>query len=490
MWIRNDARGEWIDNVKGVFTTQDEAVEIKVGQADFGGRLYRGEEAYGDSTAHGGGPNYSVSFHVGDVEPGHIIDFELELFWDGGGRTKTRFQVEVKATGAHLALDRTIVIKDDNDDETINTGEDVSLQVWVKNDGTGDANGVTGDVSTTSDAVEQMIFTHADFGVISAGDTVEGACDHPGENECTASFTFRFKVKENTPAGTKIPFQLDLADDQGNQWGIPFEKTVEKHKGDLRFERAVVYKDDNDDELISQNETIQLNLAVKNHGTSRADSVTAVLSTQDQDVQKITKPNADFHTLGSNDIEYGDNTDPGGTASYSFEFVVADGVGTGDTLDFLLTMHDEHMNEWTDTFSLEAADHPGNPIMDRTECYQTDGCSMTGHIPRNTSSVKIRVWLTNSCTNPCRLDGLRGTLTSSSSHVNIHARQADWPTMAGGDTEYGRCYHVDPSCTTSGFSFILNVFDTASSGESIPFDLELMDETRNKWTIRFYLVVD
>jgi len=487
VYVRNDTSEMWIENLQGVFTTDDPLVALEVGQADFAYRLYKGAEAYGDSSAHGGGSSYSMRFHVDEAEPGHVIDFGLELFWDGGGHAETSFPVEVHATGADIAFDRASVRDDDNYDDILNQGETVTIVVWLRNDGTSRANGVTAELSTTSQDVEELVWTEAAWGTISAGQEGYGECNQQG---CSSTYTYSFKVKQGAAVGTAIPFTLAIADAQGNTWDESFTMTVEPHAADLKFANHGVYTDDNNDKLISQNETIKLKVLLRNDGTSRADDLEAVLSTTDPDVEAVLAPNAAFGTISANgDEEWGDNTDPGGTSSFSFEFKVAAGVADGETLDFTLDITDEHLNSWPNSFSLPVVAHPGNPVVEKVECYMP-ACAELNTLPHDTADKRMRIWVLNDCTAPCRIDDLEGTLSTTSDKVTLLSSKIEWTnSLSSGDSEYGRCHDVDDGCTTSGQTFMITVPPSTPALEVVPFTLVLTDETFNTWTRTFDLTV-
>ena len=98
----------------------------------------------------------------------------------------------------------------------VNQGERIVLSISLKNHGKNEAKRVWSLCSTTSAHVSDFYSQTTIWGDIPAGRTV-----------WDDTWTIQFTVSNTVPAGTQIPINISMADDDGNEWSDSFNVPVE-----------------------------------------------------------------------------------------------------------------------------------------------------------------------------------------------------------------------------------------------------------------------
>ena len=102
---------------------------------------------------------------------------------------------------------------DNNEDETINKGETIKLNVRLKNTGTSTVKGLKTTFTTTSEYVTGFASTAN----LNYGDISSGSWSWYGNSQ-TYYNVIQFTVKTNTPDNTIIPINVSMVDESGNKW--------------------------------------------------------------------------------------------------------------------------------------------------------------------------------------------------------------------------------------------------------------------------------
>jgi len=107
-----------------------------------------------------------------------------------------------------------------------------------------------------------------------------------------------------------------------------------------------IVTDDNSNGEVDAGESVRFNLQLQNVGTSRADGLTGTLSSSDSLVT-ISDDNANFSSIGPQELAWSG----GYQSSYAFRFSVDAGASSGHSISFSLTLTDELLNSWEQSFA-------------------------------------------------------------------------------------------------------------------------------------------
>ncbi|MCK4980287.1 MAG: hypothetical protein KAS62_07815, partial [Candidatus Delongbacteria bacterium] len=166
-----------------------------------------------------------------------------------------------------------VIIDDDNlgtsggnDDGFINPGEDIELQVSLKNFGTQSAESVTAIITTDNDFIT-ITDNVEDFGTIASGNAVFSTDD------------FDISVAEDVLGGTEITLNIMIEDNIGNIWNDIIYLVVEGANLD-----AVDYMIEDANGYLDPGETAEMNVTLQNLGSVTSDAVYGELISPDNRV--------------------------------------------------------------------------------------------------------------------------------------------------------------------------------------------------------------
>jgi len=247
--------------------------------------------------------------------------------------------------GKNITFSRYIIYDDTNGDGIINKGESIQLRVYLKNTGNSNANSVTATMTTTNSYISSLSPTSSiSFGTISAG----YESNYYG-NYYSSNYSWSFNVSGSTPAGTVITFNLSITDAQGNSWTQSFSVTVQATGANIQYSRNTIYNDTNGDGIINKEETIDLQVYLKNTGNSDASGVTATMTTTSSYISNLSPTS----TISYGTISAGSESDYGNNFyRYSWSFDVSSSTPTGTQIPFTLNITDSQGNTWTSGFSV------------------------------------------------------------------------------------------------------------------------------------------
>jgi len=247
--------------------------------------------------------------------------------------------------GVAIKFDSYYVYSDNNNDDIINKGETVKLNISLKNTGTTDASNVKATFSTTSQYLSGLTPTsQVSYGNISAGSTVwKGYGQY-------SDYAIQFTVSNTTPANTNIPISISIVDESGNTWTANFNVTVTATSASITYGSYYVYSDNNNDDIVNKGETVKLNISLQNTGSSTANAVKATFSTTSQYVSGFTP---------TSQISYG-NISAGSTvwkgysqySDYAIQLTVSSSTPINTQIPISISIVDESNNTWSSSFSL------------------------------------------------------------------------------------------------------------------------------------------
>ena len=254
-------------------------------------------------------------------------------------------------------------VGDDNGDNIINKSETVYLRVYIKNNGTETAYGVKATISTTNSYITMLSpTTQVSYNSASTTNDITAGYDKFGNAGNTPnyySYTVKFKVSSNTPAGTKITFDMNITDEAGGIWTDSFDVTVEQTGAILNYNNYQIVDDDNSDNMINQNETVYLRVYIKNNGSYNANGVKASISTTNSYISLLSPTTQVSYNSASttNDItagyeKFGNAGSAPNFSTYTVKFKVSNSAPIGSNIPFTMNISDEAGNTWTDSFTI------------------------------------------------------------------------------------------------------------------------------------------
>ncbi len=315
------------------------------------------EPAYGSSDIIPEKPTYiyTLKFTVSNTTPVDTkIPITINITDEDGNTWVSGFDLPVEAISAQIVYADYDVVDDDNGDKIVNKGETVYLRVNLKNKGTSVAKKVKAVFSTTSAYVSEFApASSVNYDDIQAG----SVNDHSFGNYLLSPnyqyYTIKFKVSGVVSAGTSIPVNIDISDENDNTWTDSFNVVVGGEEPELAYDKYVVVADNNGNKKIEKGETVYLQVFLKNIGSGAADMVNAVFSTGNAYISGLSPVSP---------VDYGDYT--GGLQSkygqggydfgayYTIKLTVSNTVQSGAQLPVGITITGAGGRVWTDSFNV------------------------------------------------------------------------------------------------------------------------------------------
>ncbi len=220
--------------------------------------ILKGDEVYGSGRS---GADGQVNFTISPTSAGNLsVTVTAPNFLPYQGQT------EVVSNNPHLTLCGYTI--DDilgNNDGIINPGEKIGWSVELTNSGNQTAFGVAGSLSTSSPQVDTIEIAQASYGDLAPGDTAAG--------------DFNFQVSPSALDRDVIYFNLNASASGGFSWNPQVALTV--GAPEVVFLKAKVDDGPGGDDLADPNETVNLEITVKNLGLGNSRETYGILSTSD-----------------------------------------------------------------------------------------------------------------------------------------------------------------------------------------------------------------
>jgi len=387
-----------------------------------------------------------------------------------------------------IGFSKYIVSSDNNNDQVVNPGETIGLQVFLKNNSSTKVNKVMAKITCTSQYISsvspssnQSYKQDGYYDYISAGYVSEYG-GYPNSN------TITFMVSNSTPVGTNITFNLVITDQLNNTWNDTFNVVIQKTSADIHFNNYAVSSDNNNNGIVNKGETIGLQVFLKNSGLSKANKVISTISCQNSYVSSLTPSSSQSYKQdGYYDyISAGYVSDYGGYPnSNTISFFVADNTPSGTILKFKMTITDESNNTWIDSFSVAVQPTDANIIFN-SFVVSSDGNS--DGVVNSGESIGLQVSLKNNGTG--KANKVKGVISCTSSYVSLLTPTTTQSYKQDGFYDYISAGYVSeyggyPNSNTISFK----VASSTPIGTSIPFTISIVDESNNIWTDNFNVLV-
>jgi hypothetical protein len=168
---------------------------------------------------------YTIQFTVSNTTPaGTQIPINISIVDESGNTWTDTFYAVVGSETAEMAYDKYTVVADYDGDKKVEKGEQVYLQVFLKNIGSGAANSVKATFSSSSSYISGLSPTaQIDYGNFTGGQSKYGQ----GGYDFSVYYTIMFTVSSSATAGTQIPINISIVDGSSNTWSESFNVKVE-----------------------------------------------------------------------------------------------------------------------------------------------------------------------------------------------------------------------------------------------------------------------
>ena len=251
--------------------------------------------------------------------------------------------------GVLLKFDSYSVSSDNNNDKFINKGENIKLNVTLKNSGSKKATKVKATISTSSSYISNLTPS------VSTS-YQDGYSDYIGSGSTgtvsSSSQYLSFTVSNSTPSGTVIIFSISITDESNNSWFDTFSITVVATDGIIGFGNYTVSSDNNNDQKINKGESIKLNVSLKNTGSSKVNKVKATISTSSSYISNLTPSVSTSYQDGYSDYIGSGSTGTVSSSSQYLSFTVSNSTPSGTVIMFYIVSTDESNNIWNSNFSI------------------------------------------------------------------------------------------------------------------------------------------
>ncbi len=494
VFVRNDGTAR-INPLSGTLTSDSDYVTILCGEVvktrwDYAiepeGREWLQEDqenCYSDGT---------MKIKVAqNTPPDTLIPFTLQLTDPEQNIYQVPFSITVLDAGGALAFESVEITRDSNNDHIVNPGEEAELKVTITNTGASRITALNGTLQSSSEYVTilcgEVVKTYSDYSL----EPEESQFLVEAQSDCMnySSFsTAKIQIDPATPAETSIPFMLNLSDQEGNVYQIPFAITVQEPGGELAFDSLEILTDSNNDDLLSPGEWADVRIFVTNTGSSRITPLNGTLMSTSPYVTflcgEVVKVYNDYQ-LEPDERQYLAENESDCTISGSMKIQLEQDTPIGAELPFILNMADEQGHGYRVEFSMTVQQNDGLLEYDRLEILNDTN---NDHILTPGERGDVKVYVEN--TGTARITNLIGALSTTSNYATIecgHQIHVDWDRVLDpGDIQMLSEY--DSNCSCSG-TMKVTISSSAPQGQSIPFRADLYDREGQLWSVSFSLTV-
>lgn len=402
-------------------------------------------------------------------------------------------------------------VSSNNNDDSINPGETIGMDVKIYNSGSSVAKGITVKVSSES---EYITFTSdtADFKDISA----QGYKTYYG-TKCYTSYLFddyylpfKFTVSESCPINTVIPITVTMTDSYDNVWTDSFDINVVKPDINLVLDNYAISDtksagtNNNDDRNINAGECIYMDLRVHNKGTVQAKDVKIRLSSEspyitfDDYSETLGTISGGYYATGYSDNFSSSSYNYDSSLSYvasspAYKFSIDANTPVGRVITINVKMTDSFGTQWTDTINIT--------VVEPYVSFEFDGYSIsdaTNYDGDNNNDKKINELET------IYMDvGIHNCGTTTSTKVTVTlSTTSEYITFTKSSYEYGSLYggyystgyssnktSLDSSSYYPSKGYFKFTVKEGAAGKTVPIKVTFTDTDSNTWTDTFSLTI-
>jgi hypothetical protein len=417
---------------------------------------------------------FAIEFNVLSSTPiNTIIPINIKITDVNGNTWISKVDIKIEKLESSVIYNDYSLNSDNNGDNTINKGETIKLNVELRNEGESKVKGLKTTFTTTSTYITGYKSTaNLDYYDISPGYTSWYNGNKSFYN------VIEFTVKTTTPDNTIIPITVSMVDESGNTWTSSFNLTVVATKALITYNDYSLNSDNNGDNTINKGETIKLNVELRNEGESKVKGLKTTFTTTSTYITGYkSTANLDYY-----DISPGYTSWYNGNKSFYnvIEFTVKTTTPDNTIIPITVSMVDESGNTWTSSFNLTVV---ATKALITYNDYSLNSDNNGDNTINKGETIKLNVELRNE--GESKVKGLKTTFTTTSTYITGYKSTAN--------LDY---YDISPGYTSwyNGNKSFYNVIEftvktTTPDNTIIPIKVSMVDESGNKWTSSFDLVV-
>ena len=407
----------------------------------------------------------------------------------------------------HYICDSTSVSSNNNDDDSINPGETIGIDVKIYNSGSSVAKGINVKVSSES---EYITFTSdtADFEDIRAqgyNTYYRTEVYYSTSDWFSDSYLpFKFTVSESCPIDTVIPISVTMTDSYDNVWTDSFDINVVKVGTELEYnahhicDSTDVSSNNNNDDSINPGETIGIDVKIYNSGSSVAKGINVKVSSESEYIT-FTSDTADFEDIRAGNYQsyyvkkYGGSYYGWFSDSYlPFKFTVSESCPINTVIPITVTMTDSYDNVWTDSFDINVVKPDINLVLDNYAISDTKSAGANNNDDRNINAgecIYMDLRVHNKGTVQAKDVKIR--LSSESPYITFDDYSETLGTISGGyyatgysDNFSSSSYNYDSSLSyvASSPAYKFSIDANTPVGSVITIDVKITDSFGTQWT--------
>ncbi len=442
------------------------------------------------ANSYSAGIYYTTQFTISSTTPiGTKIPINIHMSDGKGNSWDDSFEIVVGQTSANIKFSSFTIVKDNNENGTLNPGETAYLKISFKNSGSSKANSVSATFSSNSSYVSGLSPTTVSIGTINANSTVTPANSYSSGTYYTTQFT----VSTSALIGAKIPISVHLTDTEGNSWDDSFEITIEQSTAKIEFLKYEIVKDGNENGALNPGETVYLKISFKNTGNGKANSVSATFSSNSSYASGLSPTTVSIGTINANSTVTPANSYSSGTY-YTTQFTISTSALIGAKIPINVHLTDTEGNSWDDSFEIPVEETmKAKIIVSEYEIFY--GAPQNDKVP-----VVLKLTFKNTSSN-----ALVGTayakFSSSSSYVSSLTPTSNiyLSNMAAGTSETiandyysGQLVTSDDKLLNYGsyYTIKFNVPGNTAIGTKVPIDVAFKDSYNTTWTQTFNVIIE
>lgn len=291
--------------------------------------------------------DYALKFEVSKDTPANtIIPFSINITDEAGNSWQSTFNITVKASSARIVSDSYYIFSDDNDDNIVNKGETIKLNVSLKNIGESTANYVKATFSCNSAAIFNFSREeNAAYGSITPNSSSWYRYSKIG------SYVIAFTIRKDVATNTVIPITAEVSDENGNTWTSTFDVAVKPTAANIVYANHYVLSEYHYNEgTVRRGDLVKINVALKNNGTSRANDVEATFETNSPYALNFSSTPAAYNAIYAGSTVWKESYPK--TYKSALQFTIANYAPVGTKIPIRIRISDGNGNQWTDSFDI------------------------------------------------------------------------------------------------------------------------------------------
>ncbi len=406
-----------------------------------------------------------------------------------------------------------------NGDNEASPGETLYMDILLKNISEAEIKNFKISISSKSNYVN-ILQNAVSWNSIEKGLTVSTTGEEKLFSGAYTTTAFKFSVAENCPDGETLPFELSFYD-TNTSWTEEKSFIVKKTNVNIKLfydsnKKCYMFKEiseETKDSLANPDETLFLDIAFANTGSSNAVNATATLSTTSPYVSILNTTynignilQHSWNTLTASGTLLDSETIEGSDITFfknekePFKIHISKDCPDGETLPFTFKITDEKGNSWTDYFSIPV--NKVNVNISVNDFKFSDGKTGVSNenYPKNNENniinpgetIRFDIRLYNSGT--VKDKNVNVTLSSTSNYIVFEDNNQKFDTILpkhyvtswkDSENKDKATYNIN----TGYYSYKFRITGDTPANTTIPILVTITDKFSNSWTYTIKITV-